>query len=843
MDFQTWLQKNTGDGRAFEELTKRWFKAQPNVAEVWMWEEYPDRDSADMGIDIVVENREGQRWGVQCKNYSNTITWSDIATFAGASTEFDRKILVTSREDVTNNAHNQMVKLGMEHYGPAVFDGFNCRPQAKNKPKRAVLRPYQKQAVKACEGVQRGILHMPTGSGKTVVLSRIAGKKNTLFVVPSISLASQTARAFLADDPERKAIIVCSDSTTGREDENWAGVPVCKTVEEIQQYPEHSVFVTMNSLAKVVASGHEFELVLVDEAHRLAKSGGMGKEVWELGLPTIFATATPKVLHEDLRDSELASQIPSMDDEELFGPVVFSISVRELIDSGYLSDYQVNILAVREREIAELVDQRAYLSFGDGIMSAEDAAFYVGLEKAVNEYGISKIITYHSRVKQAEQASSFFRKRGFESRAISAKTPDYARRIILDNLKQGGIVTNARTLQEGIDVPSLDAVCFASPKYSKVDIVQSVGRALRLDPENPEKVGHIVLPVVVSEDDNAELELETSRFRHIYTVLQHLADEDELLQAEIEQIKIGKGRPTGVVGGTPRITTIDTLAQMTMDDFADQIRLHAVRPAGPTAQERVEAFVAEHGRLPRSHGGTKDPCELHIYRTLRWALTTQIEWAVSLHRRFKFSGLREVLEFVEAHDREPRHTTERRIAENYRRYLSQGVEEVEAIRRRYSPSTEERFQQFENTYGRPPKQTGPAEERRLYSAWRSRVVAGDEWAIEAKKRYQTRDMRPPEVKAREKCVQLGRLPKAYGEEKHYRSLITQARKKGHQWAIDLYEEYKDKGKTAEEDVSRFVREHQRLPRYSLEPNLYDRLRRARKKGEQWAIDLWNEYQG
>lgn len=808
MQFNTWLEKNSGNGKAFEELTKRFLLAEPNIAHVWMWEEYPDRDGADMGIDLVVENRDGQRWAVQCKNYTNTITWGDIATFAGASTEFERKILVTSRPGVTNNAHKQMQRLGIEHYGPEVFENFNCHAQAKNKRKKVTLRPYQRAAIKAVEGQQRGILHMPTGSGKTVVLSRIASGKRTLVVVPSISLASQTARAFLADDPNRRAIVVCSDRTTGREDENWAGVPVCQTTKEISQYPEHGVFVTMNSLSKVVEAAGHFDLVLVDEAHRLAKFGQMGSEVFDYDCPVLFATATPKMLHEDLRDHELAKNIPTMDDVQKFGKVLYSISVRELIDQGYLSDYVVHILAVRDTEIAQMVAERSYLEYGNDTLSAEDAAFYAGLERAMDDHDLKRVITYHSRVSQAEEAARFLRARGKHARAISAKTPDYERRNILDGLKHGGIVTNARTLQEGIDVPSLDAVCFASPKYSKVDIVQSVGRALRKDPNNPEKVGHIILPVVVDTNESAELQLEVSRFSHIYTVLTHLAEQDSLLTAEIEQIKTGKGAlARGTDPNGCRILVTDIQAVGNYDQFVNQIRLHAVRPAGPTAQERVEAFVKEHGRLPNCKRSGRE--ENNLWQVFRSAIKREEEWALNLHGRYRQelpTRQQRVEQWFEVEGKPPRAKNAPRTEVNVYRAWDYSVKKGEKwalqLRKRHrNPKlTMDDVEKFSHQNNRTPVRSRTLAERKLYFVFEEARKRGDERALRLREKYPTRFSRTSEEAVREWIIEYKRLPKPLNtpkntgpEEASVYARLGKGRRQGRQWAIDLYEEYKDKG--------------------------------------------------
>ena len=65
-----------------------------------------------------------------------------------------------------------------------------------------------------------------------------------------------------------------------------------------------------------------------------------------------------------------------------------------------------------------------------------------------------------------------------------------------------GLLSNARCLSEGVDVPALDGVAFIDPRSSEIDIIQSVGRAIRLS-EN-KTTGTIVIPVFVEQTEDAE---------------------------------------------------------------------------------------------------------------------------------------------------------------------------------------------------------------------------------------------------------------------------------------------------------------------------------------------------
>ncbi len=101
--------------------------------------------------------------------------------------------------------------------------------------------------------------------------------------------------------------------------------------------------------------------------------------------------------------------------------------------------------------------------------------------------------------------------------------------------KERGLLSNARCLGEGVDVPSIDGVAFIDPRRSTIDIVQALGRAIRKAPEK--KVGTIVLPVFLSEDEDPEQALDESHFKHVWDVLKALRAHDEALGEELDELR------------------------------------------------------------------------------------------------------------------------------------------------------------------------------------------------------------------------------------------------------------------------------------------------------------------
>ena len=117
-----------------------------------------------------------------------------------------------------------------------------------------------------------------------------------------------------------------------------------------------------------------------------------------------------------------------------------------------------------------------------------------------------------------------------------------------ENEKECRMLTNARCLSEGVDVPSLDAVVFVSPKNSQVDVVQSVGRVMRRSPGK--KYGYIIIPVVIPENvEGDEVLSKHPNFKVVWTVLNALRAHDDRFNAEVNKIELSKQKPKHILFG------------------------------------------------------------------------------------------------------------------------------------------------------------------------------------------------------------------------------------------------------------------------------------------------------
>src|SRR3984893_12161227 len=186
--------------------------------------------------------------------------------------------------------------------------------------------------------------------------------------------------------------------------------------------------------------------------------------------------------------------------------------------------------------------------------------------------------------------------------------PTIARRQKLKRLKnvgseQIGLLSNARCLSEGVDVPALDGVAFIDPRSSEIDIIQSVGRAIRLS-EN-KTMGTIVIPVFIEQAEDAKTALEASDFRPIWDVLEALKSHDDRLSDELDQLRIELGAKRKRSVGTNDLTKIVfDLPTSVHEEFGQALRAHLVEQTTETWMfwyGLLETFVKEHGhcRVPQ----------------------------------------------------------------------------------------------------------------------------------------------------------------------------------------------------------------------------------------------------
>lgn len=664
-DYRQTATSTRNQGDKFERLMLAYLKTDPlyqeKYSDVWLWSDWPGRDGGDTGIDLVAQERDtGEYCAIQCKFYdpAHSLQKSDIDSFFTASGKapFSSRLIVSTTDKWGKNAEkaleNQQIavnRLRVQDLAQSPIDWeqfiWEKPGHLSLKPKKQ-LRPHQQSAlekviagfskqnevlhkavdntVAGFEQADRGKLIMACGTGKTFTSLKIAEEmaKSTgdhgfvLFLVPSISLLSQTLREWSAEcQLSLHNFTVCSDTKVGKTQEDIKthdlALPATTDPEKLASHIKQAgkrqlnvVFSTYQSIQVIAESQQqydtpEFDLIICDEAHRTTGATLADKEESKFvrihdenyiqGKKRLYMTATPRLYDDSAKSKaqENNASLCSMDDESLYGKEFHRLGFSEAVSSGLLSDYKVMVLAVDEKYVSKTFQTQ--LADDDNQLNLEDAVkitgCWNGLSKrmardldgnvlAGDNSPMRRAVAFCQNIKASKQITSQFADIVSEYHQTHEDNDNLlhcevdhvdgtfnalARNQRLDWLKaesQGNtcrILSNARCLSEGVDVPALDAVMFLTPRNSVVDVVQSVGRVMRK--ADGKQYGYIILPIGIPADLTPEEALrDNKKYKVVWQVLQALRAHDDRFNATVNKLELNQSKPDniqviGVTGG------------------------------------------------------------------------------------------------------------------------------------------------------------------------------------------------------------------------------------------------------------------------------------------------------
>ncbi|MEP6482690.1 MAG: DEAD/DEAH box helicase family protein, partial [Rhodoglobus sp.] len=383
-----------------------------------------------------------------------------------------------------------------------------------------------------------------------------------LFLVPSISLLSQTLKEWTIESSlPLRSFAVCSDVSVGKRKSD-EDIPVTdlaypattnttKLVQKFADIPADAdgitvVFSTYQSIDIVAqAQGKgvpEFDLIICDEAHRTTGVTLAGEsesafvkvhnQGYLKGKKRLYMTATPRIYADASRSKaeEVGAVLTDMNNVEFYGEEFHRLGFGEAVSMGRLTDYKVLVLAVDESYISKrfqrlLADENNELTLDD---AAKIVGCWNGLSKrsltpeefALDPEPMKRAVAFAKNIAESKKIAKLFETvvkaeiEGLDEDSESLLDVEVhhvdgtynvlARNVELDWLKQdpgagnARILSNAKVLSEGVDVPALDAVMFLNPRDSVVDVVQSVGRVMRK--LEGKKYGYVILPIGVPSD-------------------------------------------------------------------------------------------------------------------------------------------------------------------------------------------------------------------------------------------------------------------------------------------------------------------------------------------------------
>ncbi|MET7275707.1 Helicase associated domain protein [Streptomyces flaveolus] len=437
--------------------------------------------------------------------------------------------------------------------------------------------PHQREAIdavlRALEPPARTLLPeqglrtqvvMATGSGKTRVAVRSAEELHAgrvLVLVPSLDLLAQTEAAWR--EGGRRGPMIGVSSLRGEEVSFPNTTDVDELVEWTRGLDKVTVYATyaslgLGTLERAHAGGlAAWDLIVVDEAHRV--SGRIGKP-WAVvhdnqkipSLRRLYMTATPRLwqLGDEDEAGAPGELVASMEDdpEGPFGSRCFTLTLSEAIDRGICAPYQVVCVDVTDTAL-----QAAQLLGAEGrsaeVRGARLAALQTALVKASAEEGFRRTLVFHHQVREAEASAAGLPDVAAQLHAADPELyprtiwadwlcgdhkPAHRRRVLEEfaagiatdgTVVEKGFLGSVKVLGEGVDIWNCDSVYFADVRGSMPDLVQAVGRALRMQPGEG-KVASLVVPVLLGPGETVDSMLTSRAFGGLAKLLEALRAHD-----------------------------------------------------------------------------------------------------------------------------------------------------------------------------------------------------------------------------------------------------------------------------------------------------------------------------
>ncbi len=506
--------------------------------------------------------------------------------------------------------------------------------------------------------------------------------KSVLFMVPSISLLAQALRVWVAQAKDEIATLaVCSDSKVDKDEGDIAvcdmGFPATTSVDTLIRHGKalkhkppkgmvatFSTYQSIDAISEAQKAGAlgTFDLVICDEAHRTTGATFDGadptnfvkvhQDKFVKGKKRLYMTATPRVYSDaaQKKAEDEAIVLCSMDDEDTYGREFHHLSFSAAVAQDLLSDYKVEILAVAEKDIHAL-GLRDY--DGDGtIDNLDEVGKLIGCWKAFNKHFVKEdmdclgndlapmrsVVTFSSSIRESKMFTAGLNKLvetfagteglhpaivrhvdGTMNALVRGRELDWLRDANRPGNTECRILSNAKCLSEGVDVPGLDAIAFLSPKNSFVEVVQAIGRVMRKAPGK--QFGYVLIPIVIPDGLKPEEVLaDNKRFKVVWQILAAIRSHDDgfhTLDNKVDIVRVrGKEERSVKEKKDPEpIPTVPTIPPEMFIEYQKAIQAKLARVCGERkywatwAGEVAEVVKSQIARIKKALSKAGNPYE------------------------------------------------------------------------------------------------------------------------------------------------------------------------------------------------------------------------------------------
>ena len=669
------LPSKQGRGDAFEVFVEAYLATQPlyQAKTVWPFAALPlaikNRFAlglSDCGVDGVFETHLGEFHAYQAKFRTGrpSLTWDELSTFMGLTDQIADRVVITNCDALS--------EIVVDRRGFYAIRGSNLdRLQTEDfemirqwlaganvEHKRKTPLSRQQEAVnaviEALKEHDRTNILMPCGTGNTLVALWIAeqlGSKTILVLVPSLALMSQTLHEWVKETRWNSPsfLCVCSDPTVSSRTDTLVlhqaelNFPVTTESAAVRSFLDSKVngvkvVCSTYQSAHVIAAGmgeHErFDVGIFDEAHKTAGREGASFAfgLKDANLPIakrLFMTATPRHYDVSKRDKNGDAVLMfSMDAPETYGPVAYRMSFAQAVREGLICGYKVIISVITNEMVDDALLRRGTVAVGTDEVRAQQVANQLAVQDTVQRYGIRKVITFHKSVAAAEsfvtEGSEGIGAHMPELQAfhVNGAMPSARREAIMHEFASGlrTLISNARCLTEGVDVPAVDMVAFLAPRRSLVDIVQATGRAMRKSDRTNKTTGYVLVPLFLEQaaGESIEVAIARGRFDEVWAVLQALQEHDEVLAHIIKGMRTNTGQAIGYDDQAFQDKVLINGPTLLLDALRKAITTRIVDVTVSDCEDSWEEMFQQLSAFQKLHGHCRVPLNAE-YRVLwRW---------------------------------------------------------------------------------------------------------------------------------------------------------------------------------------------------------------------------------
>jgi len=589
-DFYRSLKPLTSEekGVYFEYFCKLYFELEPitknNYKNFYLYTEVPPKlkkqinlPTKDKGIDCIAIDNNDNIFAIQVKFRSNkdkVIPFGELATFPalafGTDVKVNGGIFFSNCSDVCDELRNdKYIHMLFNSLDEKCNDLFwkNVREYIGNKPitKYKLLKPlkHQEPIIEACkthyDNENDGRLYLACGTGKTFLGYWMGIRElkcdNIFVVVPSLYLLSQTFEAWMTEmqyDKDKYHFILVGSDMDKKNDLLCEYKPTTdknKIMEELKENEKVVVIITYHSSDLLIEAckklKYKFDFGIYDEAHRtvgedekcftnMIKSG--------IEVKRLFMTATEKIYNYGMSkksDGE-KEKVLSMDNEKIYGKVIYRYSMRQAIEDGVLVDYRLVAPFINSNKYTEEILNNKFVNDDEKIYDTKTILTGLMIISSIEQCNFKHLLIFSNENKRAENIMEFIEnyinKTGhalngkINCKSLSGKDSMNVRKKEVKEFEkcEMGIISSARIFGEGVDIKACDAICFADGKSSSVDIVQYVGRCLRKCEAIPNKLSYVLIPFILDEGDEF-FDYENQSYLKLRKILKTIGTTDEMV--------------------------------------------------------------------------------------------------------------------------------------------------------------------------------------------------------------------------------------------------------------------------------------------------------------------------